>query len=154
MSQVSEAMKVCSNDTERASLENLKCDLQEILDLTRETLNELQGPSNTNEELNDEEDPYAQEMAIFMAELNECRSSTSKATDNSKNQTPNEVSVDTNIHIFHESLFIQCDYYFFFFNLFRMKSIPLLGKNVRHRIHLHGEQKAITMHLFAVLKPT
>lgn len=84
-------MKICSNDTERASLENLKCDLQEILDLTRETLNELQGPSNTNEELNDEEDPYAQEMAIFMAELNECRSSTSKATDNLKNQTPNEV---------------------------------------------------------------
>lgn len=84
-------MKVCSNDTEKASLENLKCDLQEILDLTRETLNELQGPSNTNEELNDEEDPYAQEMAIFMAELNECRSSTSKTTDNSKNQTPNEV---------------------------------------------------------------
>lgn len=105
-------MKVCSNDTERASLENLKCDLQEILDLTRETLNELQGPSNTNEELNDEEDPYAQEMAIFMAELNECRSSTSKATDNSKNQT--DAFKVYNIHIFHESLFIQCDYYFFF----------------------------------------
>lgn len=91
--QVSEAIKVCSNDTEKASLENLKCDLQEILDLTRETLNELQGPSNAPEELNDEEDPYAQEMAIFMAELNECGSSTSNKTtmDNSKNQTPNEV---------------------------------------------------------------
>lgn len=91
--QVNEAIKVCSNDTEKASLENLKCDLQEILDLTRETLNELQGPSNAAEELNDEEDPYAQEMAIFMAQLNECGSSTSNKTsmDNSKNQTPNEV---------------------------------------------------------------
>lgn len=91
MSQVNEAMKVCSNDTEKASLENLKCDLQEILDLTRETLNDTQGPSNMNEELNDEEDPYAQEMAIFMAELNECRSSTSKTPENSKNQTSIEM---------------------------------------------------------------
>lgn len=90
--QVNEAIKVCSNDTEKASLENLKCDLQEILDLTRETLNELKGSSNPAEELNDGEDPYAQEMAIFMAELNECGSSTSnKRMDNSKNQTPDEV---------------------------------------------------------------
>lgn len=87
MSQVSEAIKVCSNDTERASLENLKCDLQEILDLTRET---LKGPSHTNEELNDEDDPYAQEMAIFMAELNECRTDTSKTSEISKNQIPKE----------------------------------------------------------------
>lgn len=107
-------MKVCSNDTERASLENLKCDLQEILDLTRETLNELQGPSNTNEELNDEEDPYAQEMAIFMAELNECRSSTSKATDNSKNQT--EVSVDT-IYIYFMNLSLFNAIIIFFFSI-------------------------------------
>lgn len=81
-------MKACPNDTEKASLENLKCDLQEILALTRETLNELQGrPSNTNEELNEEEDPYAQEMAIFMAELNECRTNTDKTIES---QTPNQ----------------------------------------------------------------
>lgn len=108
-------MQVCSNDTEKASLENLKCDLQEILDLTRETLNELQGPSN--EELNDEEDPYAQEMAIFMAELNECRtSSTSKTADNSNHQTRNELEKfkvnDRKFTLFsHESIIIKAILY-------------------------------------------
>lgn len=73
-------------------MENLKCDLQEILDLTRETLNELQGTSKSTEELNEEEDPYAQEMAIFMAELNECgESSMGKTTENNKSKTPNEL---------------------------------------------------------------
>lgn len=91
MSQVGETLKVCSNDTEKASLENLKCDLQEILDLTRETLNEMQGTSNATEELNDVEDVYAQEMAIFLAEINEYATSTSKTAENSKVQTPNEV---------------------------------------------------------------
>lgn len=91
MSQVSEAIKVCSNDTERASLENLKCDLEEILDLTRETLNELKGPSNTCETLNDEEDPYAQEVAIFLAEINNCEGSTSKSADISSEQTSNDL---------------------------------------------------------------
>lgn len=91
MSQVSEASKVCTSDTEKASLENLKCDLQEILDLTRETLNEMKGTSNTCEEINDEDDPYAQEMAIFMAEINNCETGTSKTTENLTDQISNEL---------------------------------------------------------------
>lgn len=92
MSQVSEALKVCTNDTERASLENLKCDLEEILELTRETLIELRGSSNICENNdNDEEDPYAQEMAIFLAEINNCEGSTSKSVDNTSDQTSSEV---------------------------------------------------------------
>lgn len=70
LTQVSEALKVCSNDAERASLENLKCDLEEILDLTRETLNELRGPSTICDVPNDAEDLYAKEMALFLAEIN------------------------------------------------------------------------------------
>lgn len=98
LSQVNQAIQVCTSDTERASLENLKCDLEEILNLTRETLNELKGPSNVgggsggvgggderngDEDDDDEDDPYAQEMAIFLAEINDCEGgsgSTSKST--------------------------------------------------------------------------
>lgn len=56
------------------SLENLQCDLQELLDLTRETLNEQNGTTSADDDSrnNDEvDDPYAQEMALFMAEMNE-----------------------------------------------------------------------------------
>lgn len=89
MSQVSEAIKISSNETEKASLENLKCDLQEILDLTRETLIEWRGTQNACEETKEEEDPFTQEMAILMAEIN--NGETSKAMENTKNQTPTEV---------------------------------------------------------------
>lgn len=78
LSQVDDAQKVCTNDTEKGSLDNLRCDLQELLDLTRETLNEQKGTTNADEECrndnndDDVDDPYAQEMALFMAELNAC----------------------------------------------------------------------------------
>ena len=97
--QVYQALQVCTDDTERASLENLKCDLEEILELTRETLNELKGPSNGaggddgNADEDDEDDPYAQEMAIFLAEINDCEGgsgSTSKSTTG--NSTATEVN--------------------------------------------------------------
>lgn len=89
MSQVSEAIKINSNETEKASLENLKCDLQEILDLTRETLIEWRGATNACEETKEEEDPFAQEMAILMAEIN--NGETSKTMENTRNQTPTEM---------------------------------------------------------------
>lgn len=91
LSQVNQALQACTSDLERASLENLKCDLEEILNLTRETLNELKKPSNIggndadgNADEDDDDDPYAQEMAIFLAEINDCEGgsgSTSKSTD-------------------------------------------------------------------------
>lgn len=71
-------------------MENLKCDLQEILDLTQETLNEMKGTSNSCEDVN-EEDPYAQEMAIFMAEINKCESSTGKTNDTAKEHMNGEM---------------------------------------------------------------
>lgn len=74
LSQVSEALRVITSETERASLENLRCDLQEILDLTRETLNEMKGNTNTEDDAqndDNEDDPYAQEMALFMAQIND-----------------------------------------------------------------------------------
>lgn len=87
---MNQALQACTSDIERASLENLKCDLEEILNLTRETLNELKKPSNVggvddanaDENDDDDDDPYAQEMAIFLAEINDCEGrsgSTSKS---------------------------------------------------------------------------
>lgn len=108
---------MCSNETEKASLENLKCDLQEILDLTRETLNELQGTSNTCEELNDEDDPYAQEMAIFMAAINNCETNT---TENIKNQTPNELD---KFKVFIETHFLPTKFLWKIIYFFRAKLI-------------------------------
>lgn len=91
MLHVVEALKVCTNDTERASLENLRCDLQEILDLTRETLGEHGATSRADEASHnddDVDDPYAQEMALFMAELDECDAS---STSNIKQPQSDEV---------------------------------------------------------------
>lgn len=71
LSQVDEALKV-ANETEQSSLSNLRSDLQELLDLTRETLNEQQKESSAEgASTNDDDDPFAQEMALFMAEMNE-----------------------------------------------------------------------------------
>lgn len=112
LSQVNEALRVCTSDTERASLENLKCDLEEILNLTRETLNELNGSSNggsgsgsggsggggggddENVDEYDDDDPYAQEMAIFLAEINDCdddNGNTSKSTAENSNTVSGDV---------------------------------------------------------------
>lgn len=95
---MNQALQVCTNDIERASLENLKCDLEEILNLTRETLNELKKPSNVgvddgNADEDDDDDPYAQEMAIFMAEINDCEGgsgSTSKSAATAGNSNNND----------------------------------------------------------------
>lgn len=68
--------------------------MEEILELTRETLNELKGPaaaSETSENLNDEIDPYAQEMAIFMAEINEDVGGPSKSVENLSDQLTSEM---------------------------------------------------------------
>lgn len=95
---MNQALQACTSDIERASLENLKCDLEEILNLTRETLNELKKPSNiggvggddgnADEDDDDDDDPYAQEMAIFLAAINDCEGgsgSTSKAIAGNSN---------------------------------------------------------------------
>lgn len=94
LSQVSEALKLCPNDTEQASLENLKCDLEELLELSRETLNESKGASTSQEVVDelsnqDDEDPYAKEMAIFMAELKGCGANIEN--NHTKNETNHEL---------------------------------------------------------------
>lgn len=83
---MSEAVKVITNETEKASLDNLRCDLQEILDLTRETLNELKGNTNTEDDAqndDNEDDPYAQEMALFMAQINDTQPNSSNEAHHS-----------------------------------------------------------------------
>lgn len=112
LAQVDDAMKNCTNDAEKASLENLKCDLHELLDLTRETLREQIQPKteDANEDngideeddgnenyvpdgVNDNEnygksgtdrngqgtsessDPLANELALFMSEIQAFESS-------------------------------------------------------------------------------
>lgn len=82
LAQVDETLKSCKNDAERESLENLKCDLRELLELTRETLREQNGHlsnhfkkdelSNDDDDGDNEDDPYAHEMALFMSEINSC----------------------------------------------------------------------------------
>lgn len=118
-------MQVCTNDIERASLENLKCDLEEILNLTRETLNELKKPSNVgvddgNADEDDDDDPYAQEMAIFLAEINDCEGgsgSTSKLATAGNSASSDAIRSSPSIADLEKFKVIQkfCD--FFFFNL-------------------------------------
>lgn len=80
-------MKACQNDTEKASLENLRLDLTELLELSRETLREQTGQTSSGNgnddgaDLDDiqcdgedtnvnSEDQFAKEMALLIAEIN------------------------------------------------------------------------------------
>lgn len=91
LSQVGETIKVCETDEEKSSLENLKSDLQELLDLTRETLNEQhKGSSAEGASTNDDDDPFGQEMALFMSEINESESQ-SAAFDQNENANNEDV---------------------------------------------------------------
>lgn len=60
LQQVIDALRISKSDTERSSLKNLHSDLTELLQLTRETLQEHQTPNT---------DPFADEMSLFMAEI-------------------------------------------------------------------------------------
>lgn len=91
MNHVDETLKTCTNDVEKTSLENLKCDLRELLDLTRETLNEQTksvATEDPDDDLsNDDEnghDAYAKEMALFMSEIKSCETSDSVKEGTSK----------------------------------------------------------------------
>lgn len=97
MSQVGEALKVCASDIEKSSLENLRSDLQELLDLTRETLNEQQkGSNDEGASTNDDDDPFAQEMALFMAEVNESE----PQNDVVDGETKIQIETDNGLHAF------------------------------------------------------
>lgn len=174
LSQVNQALQVCTNDTERASLENLKCDLEEILNLTRETLNELKGPSNNgsggdeeNADEDDDDDPYAQEMAIFLAEINDCdggNGSGSCSGSTSKSTVPNPIATDDAARISPPMAEVEkfkvnrsevvtpiqyimmMNFVFCFLYFVRVNWIRLLGKSVLLHIHLRGEHEAIIMH--------
>lgn len=50
----------------------------------------MKGPTPC-EDANDEEDPYAQEMAIFLAEINQCESGSNKTNDNPKEHANGEM---------------------------------------------------------------
>lgn len=51
----------------------------------------MKGTSNSCEDLNEEDDPYAQEMAIFLAEINECKSNVLQTNDNAKDHANGEM---------------------------------------------------------------
>lgn len=91
LAQVDETLKLCKSEAERESLENLKCDLNELLELTRDTLREQTDQSSkrckrddasndgngddggdVENEKDDIGDPYKAEMALLMAEINSC----------------------------------------------------------------------------------
>lgn len=112
LAQVAEALKSCTSDAERASLENLRCDLNELLDLTRETLREQTGqPAVTNEDeaIEDEgeasiQDPFTKEMELFMSEIKNCESKDSAIDDRmSSGQTSEDASMDV-LNKFKEEL--------------------------------------------------
>lgn len=84
-------------------MENLKCDLNELLELTRETLKEQTGqPAKNNEDeaIDDDgdaisHDPFVKEMELFMSEIKNCESKDSAIDEHmSSGQTSEDVSMD------------------------------------------------------------
>lgn len=96
LTQVDETLKNCKSDAERESLENLRCDLHELLELTRETLREQTGQlsnhckkddlSNDGEDGDIDDDPYAHEMALFMSEIKSCDEKTELTVEGTSKQ--------------------------------------------------------------------
>lgn len=99
LAQVEQAIEFCTDATEKASLENLKRDLQELLLLTLETLKEETEPSTSagddhstgtdvvhddDSDNDDANDPFDDEMARFMSEIREAERLTAKSRDNDK----------------------------------------------------------------------
>lgn len=77
LQQVIDALRLSKSDTEeRNSLKNLHSDLTELLQLTRETLQEHQDQTPNA-------DPFAVEMSLFMAEIGKEEDPSSSATSNS-----------------------------------------------------------------------
>lgn len=80
---------MCTNPIELESLENLKADLLELLSLTKETLNEDQQQSENDSG----DDPFADEMRLFMSEITETdrqEENTNTKTDDNTNETFDE----------------------------------------------------------------
>lgn len=59
--QVEATIASCTDPTQIASLENLKKDLAELMDLTKEQLTELDSGQST--------DPFEDEMKLFLSEI-------------------------------------------------------------------------------------
>lgn len=79
-----------SSGVELESLQNLRSDLQELLDLTNETLHEQTGGEiSKNRDPDDNADPLASEMSLFMREIQEIDSVMS-STAESPHEEPDE----------------------------------------------------------------
>ncbi|XP_037035733.1 zinc finger CCCH-type with G patch domain-containing protein [Bradysia coprophila] len=75
--QVEKTIALCTDPTQRDSLENLRKDLTELLDLTKEQLNELGSGQST--------DPFEDEMKLFLSEIRSVEQSEDVAEDVDEN---------------------------------------------------------------------
>lgn len=92
------------------SLQNLRSDLQELLDLTKETLHEQTGGEiSKNRDPDDDDDPLAGEMSLFMREIQEIDglASVTKSTDDAEED---EHHTFNKLKVGHILLF---DYYYY-----------------------------------------
>ncbi|KAF7403667.1 hypothetical protein HZH68_006461 [Vespula germanica] len=87
LSQIVSALSMETEESDKNDLLNLKSNLQELIDLTKENLEKLEGIGRaespdiieiSNGEENDKTDPLANEYALFKAEIEDC-------SNNSKN---------------------------------------------------------------------
>lgn len=76
-------------------MQNLRSDLQELLDLTNETLHEQTGGEiSKNRDPDDDEDPLADEMSLFMREI--------QAIDRTVPATASEEQEDDKVDAFNK----------------------------------------------------
>lgn len=72
-------------------MQNLRSDLQELLDLTNETLHEQTGGAiGKNRDPDDDDDPLADEMSAFMREIREIDGSSQVAGGEPDNDVDDE----------------------------------------------------------------
>lgn len=80
LSQIVSALSVATEKFDKDDLSNLKSNIQELIDLTKENLEKLEGMTakDTNvieisdSEEDDKDDPLANEYALFKAEIEDC----------------------------------------------------------------------------------
>lgn len=82
LNQVKEAIRLCPETDDRSALVNLKNDLEELLQLTEETYKEQQkGLASSTAANKNDDDRFADEMNLFMTELNEINKENTEESD-------------------------------------------------------------------------
>ncbi|KAI4501267.1 hypothetical protein M0802_003640 [Mischocyttarus mexicanus] len=95
LSQIVSALSMETKESEKNDLLNLKSNLQELINLTRENLEKLEGidnesanisesKDNDDDDANDENDPLANEYALFKAEIEDCSNNSKSVEQNNE----------------------------------------------------------------------